>query len=338
MLTERREKLLRFIVDEYVRTAQPVASSAIVRRYGLPVSPATIRNEMARLEDDGYIVQPHTSAGRVPSDSGYRYYVEALMRPQEPPAAVRQTIRHQFHQASPETAEWAHLAAAVLAARLSYVAVVTAPQAPLPRLRLLQLVSVHDLEALLLVVLQEARVLQRVLPLDRPFSQDELNEVSAGLNRLFAGLTADEIRSTGVERVSVEATVVGAALDLMDSDEGQSFGEAYLEGLGDMLREPEFTQGDRILDLMELLEHSNLAKAIPVATSGDRKITVIIGSEHPQDAMRQCSVVISRYKGASGLGGAVSVVGPTRMHYPRVVSLVRYMSSIMEELVDAYFS
>ncbi|MCH7578602.1 MAG: HrcA family transcriptional regulator, partial [Chloroflexi bacterium] len=129
MLTERREQLLRFIVDEYVRSAQPVASSAVVQRYGLPVSSATIRNEMARLEDEGYIVQPHTSAGRVPSDKGYRYYVEALMRPQEPPAAVQQTIRHQFHQAAGETDEWAQLAAAVLAARLSYVSVVTAPHA-----------------------------------------------------------------------------------------------------------------------------------------------------------------------------------------------------------------
>src|SRR3989304_1477006 len=91
VLTERRERLLRFIVDEYVRTAQPVASNSVVQRTGLPVSSATIRNEMARLEDEGYIVQPHTSAGRIPSDRGYRYYVEALMRPQEPPAAVQQT-------------------------------------------------------------------------------------------------------------------------------------------------------------------------------------------------------------------------------------------------------
>src|SRR3989304_36972 len=120
MLTERRERLLRFIVDEYVRTAQPVASNSVVQRTGLPVSSATIRNEMARLEDEGYIVQPHTSAGRMPTDKGYRYYVEALMRPQEPPAAVQQTIRHQFHQAAGEAADWAHLAAAALAVRPRY--------------------------------------------------------------------------------------------------------------------------------------------------------------------------------------------------------------------------
>ena len=343
MLTERREQLLRFIVDEYVRSAQPVASSAVVQRYGLPVSSATIRNEMARLEDEGYIVQPHTSAGRVPSDKGYRYYVEALMRPQEPPAAVQQTIRHQFHQAAGETDEWAHLAAAVLAARLSYVSVVTAPHAAQTRLRSLQLVSVHDFVALLVLVLQETLVLQQTLTLDRPLSQAELAGVAAHLNSLYAGRTVDEIRAMQMEHRSLEALTVHAALDLMESEEAESFGEAYLEGLRDMLLEPEFARGDRMLALMDLLGRSNLDKAIPLARaagnqpSRPREVTAIIGSEHAQDAMQQCSVVISPYGRLSGLRGAISVVGPTRMHYSRAVSMVRYMSSIMEELLDGYF-
>lgn len=337
MLTERREQLLRCIVDEHVRTAQPVASGAVVRRYGLRVSPATIRNEMARLEEEGYIVQPHTSSGRIPSDRGYRYYVEALMRPRELPLAVQQTIRHQFHQTAGEVAEWAHLAAAVLAARLSYAAVVTAPYAAPPRLRWLHLVSVHDYLALLLVVLQEARVLQHTLALDRTFSQNELSDVAVRLNSLYASRTAAEIRAKQVEHLSLEADALRAALDLMDSVEAESFGEAYLEGLGHMLREPEFAQGDRILDLLDLLEQPNLPKAIPVARAGGRKVTIIIGSEHPHDAMRQCSVVISPY-GGSGLRGTISIVGPTRMHYPEAVSMVRYVNSILEELLDAYFS
>ena len=337
MLTDRREQILRFIVDEYVRTAQPVASNAIVRRYDLPVSSATIRNEMARLEDEGFIVQPHTSAGRIPSDKGYRYYVEALMRPEEPPVAVQQTIRHQFHQAAGETAEWAQLAAAVLAARLSYVAVVTVPHAARPRLRWLQLVSVHECEALLVLVLQEVRVLQRILALDRPRSQAELNEVSARLNRLYAGLTADEIVGGQMEHTSLEAKAVLATLDLMAAGDEELLGQAYLEGLPDVLHEPEFTEGDQIVELLDLLGRSNLSQAIPVPSAGDREITLIIGSEHPQDAMQQCSVVISRYGGPAGLGGAVSVVGPTRMHYRKTVSMVRYMSSVMEDLLDAYF-
>lgn len=338
MLTDRREQLLRFIVEEHVRTAQPVASGAVASRYGLPVSPATIRNEMARLEDEGYIVQPHTSAGRIPSDRGYRYYVEALMRPRELPLAVQQTIRHQFHQAAGEVTEWAHLAAAVLAARLSYAAVVTAPHAARPRLHRLHLVSVHDTMALLLIVLQETRVVQHTLTLGRPFRQEELNDVAARLNSLYAGHSADEIRDKQVEHLSLEADAIRVVLDLMDAAESEWFGEAYLEGLADMLREPEFAQGQSMLALLALLEQPNLPKAIPVVRAGQHKLTIIIGSEHPHDAMRQCSVVISRYGGSAGLRGTISVVGPTRMQYPKAVSMVRYMNSVMEELLDVYFS
>lgn len=337
MLTDRRQQLLRFIVDGYVRSAQPVASSNVVERYSLPVSSATIRNEMARLEEEGYIVQPHTSAGRIPTDKGYRYYVEALMRPQEPPPAVQKTIRHQFHQAAGEAAEWAQLAAAVLAARLSYVSVVTAPHTERPRLRWLQLVGVQDYVALLVLVLQETLVLQHTLTLDRPAGQDELSEAAARLNSLYAGRSVDEIRAGQVEHLSLEAEAVRAAVELMESEDARSFGEAYLEGLREMLREPEFAQGDRMFALMELMGRANLPKVIPLASIGDQKVSVIIGSEHPHDAMRQCSVVVSRYRGPSGLDGTVSVVGPTRMHYQRAVSMARYVSDIMEELLNAYF-
>ena len=157
-LTDRRQRLLRFIIDEYVSTAQPVGSNALVEKYGLPVSAATIRNEMAALEDEGYIAQPHTSAGRVPTDLGYRYYVEALMREERVPDDLRQMIRHQFHQAARELEEWARLSAAILAGRLQNAAIVTTPRSPEPRLRWLELVSVHDYLALLVVVLEEARV------------------------------------------------------------------------------------------------------------------------------------------------------------------------------------
>src|SRR5439155_26430035 len=142
---------------------QPVGSSALVEKYGLPVSPATIRNEMAALEDEGYIAQPHTSAGRVPTELGYRYYVEALMREDRVPDDLKQMIRHQFHRAARELDEWARLSAAILAGRLQNTAVVTTPRSPEPRLRWLEIVRVHDYLALLGVVLAEARVLQPAL-------------------------------------------------------------------------------------------------------------------------------------------------------------------------------
>jgi heat-inducible transcriptional repressor len=337
-LSERRQKLLQYIIDEYVTTAQPVGSNALVEKYRLPISAATIRNEMAALEEEGYIAQPHTSAGRVPTDRGYRYYVEALMREERIPEELQQMIRHQFHQAARELEEWARLSAAILAGRLHNAAVVTTPRSPEPRLRWLELVSVHDYLALLVVVLEEARVLQQTLALERPFSQEELTGVARKLNDLLAGRSAAEIREQRLLAAPVENSIAGATAGLIESTEEGGADPGFLEGMRDLLRQPEFTQGTRVLALLESLDERNLARAIPQETPAGTEVRIIIGDEHPVDAMRVCSVITTRYTGPSGLRGTLSVVGPTRMHYPRTVSMVRYMSALMEELLGVYFA
>ena len=339
MITERRQQLLQFIIDEYVTTAQPVGSGSLVEKYRLPFSTATIRNEMAALEDEGFIAQPHTSAGRVPTDTGYRYYVATLMREETLPEETQQMIRHQFHQAARELEEWARLAAGILAARLQNAAVVTTPHLPEPRLRWLELVGVHDYLSLLIVVLQEARVLQHTLALDSPMNQEELTAVARRLNELLDGKTAAQVRamSTGGALSPVESQVLEATAGMLDAGDEQSAEPGYLEGLRELLRQPEFTHGERILGLLELLEDRNLPQAIPPTPTGDA-VNITIGGEHPVDVMRICSVITTRYTGPSGLHGMLSVVGPTRMHYPRAVSMVRYMSSLMEELLGVYFA
>ncbi|HSP55792.1 MAG TPA: heat-inducible transcriptional repressor HrcA [Dehalococcoidia bacterium] len=338
MLTERRQKLLQFIIDEYVSTAQPVGSNALAGKYGLGVSSATIRSEMAHLEEEGYIAQPHTSAGRVPTDLGYRYYVEALMREEQVPPELQHTIRHQFHQAARELEEWARLAAAIMAARLNNAAVVTTPHSPQPRLRWLEIVGVHDYLALLVVVLQEARVLQQTLALERPFSQEELTFVARKLNDLLAGKTAAQMKAMALESSPVETAVVDSAATMLQGVEETDAEPSFLEGMRDLLRQPEFTQGDRILGLIENLEERNLARAIPLASDDGGAVRIIIGGEHPVDALRVCSVITAHYTGPAGLRGTLSVVGPTRMHYARAVSTVRYMSSLMAELLGVYFA
>jgi len=338
MLTERRQKLLQIIVDEYVTSAQPVGSSVLVEKYRLPYSAATVRNEMSRLEDEGYIAQPHTSAGRVPTDTGYRYYVEALMHEETPSEELQQTIRHQFHQAARELEEWARLAAAILAGRLQNAAVVTTPHSPEPRMRWIEIVGVHDYLALLVVVLQEARVLQQTLALEQPLTQDELTAIARRLNGLFDGKTAAQIRSQNLPAIPIEAAIAEAAASMLDAADTEGVEPSFMEGLRELLRQPEFTQGERILGILELLEDRNLSRAIPppVVKGGD--VTIVIGGEHPLDAMRLCSVITTNYAGPAGLRGSLSVVGPTRMHYPRTVSMVRYMSTLMEELLGVYFA
>src|SRR5437867_715252 len=187
MLSERRENLLNLIVEEYVESAVPVGSKSIVEKHRFPYSSATVRLEMARLEDEGFIGQPHTSAGRVPSDKGYRYYVESLMAEEQLAADEREMIRHQFHQAERDLEEWFQLAAAVLAHSVRNFAVVTSPRSRETRLRHIQLVALQELSALLVVVLQEARIRQQVLNFTQPVDQDVLNAVANRLNAAYGG-------------------------------------------------------------------------------------------------------------------------------------------------------
>ncbi len=336
-LTERRAKLLSLLIGEYVDSATPVGSEAMVRRYELPFSSATIRNEMARLEEDGYITHPHTSAGRVPSDKGYRYYVEALMEERDLSAQIKQTIRHQFHQAGREEDEWVHLAAAVLARAVENAAVVTMPNMAESRLKRVELVSIQDTSALLVVVMQQARVKQQVLIFPEPMEQDGLTAISNHLNDAFRSLSAGEIGRSQVQLTQMEWHVANAVREILASTDAGGFDEAALEGIRTVLQKPEFASSDKVLNLLDVMERRNLGKYIPFSELADGSVTVMIGAENEQDAMHDYSLVISRYGTPGGITGAMAVVGPTRMHYPRTISTVRFLSELMGEMLTTFY-
>ena len=303
MITERRSALLNLIVEEYVDTALPVGSQYIVRKHAMPVSPATVRLEMARLEDEGYITQPHTSAGRVPSDKGYRYYVESLMAEETLPREERETIRHQFHQAERAMEQWFQLAAAVLAHSVSNFAVVTSPRSRETRLRHVQLVPLQETSALVVVVLNEARVRQQVMSFREPLSPQEL-----------------------------DAFVLQVALELMGEEE-LAVGDVFRDGVREVLSQPEFARSERILDLIDVLEQRTLPTAIPIRQVGEGHVSVVIGAENDNEAMRECSIVVARYGSEEGPSGIVAVLGPTRMRYARTIPTVRYLASLLGDLI-----
>ena len=337
MLTERRAQLLSLIVREYVDSAVPVGSEAIVRKHELPFSSATIRNEMARLEEDGYISHPHTSAGRVPSDVGYRYYVEALMQESDLPKEDKRTIRHQFHQAGREEDECIQLAAAVLARAVENAAVVTVPRSPETRLKRLELVGIQDSAALLVMVLHQARVKQQVLIFPEPVEQDELTRISNRLNDVFAGHTAAEIGRSQAQMTQIEWHVANAVREIMEAGDRGGFDEAYLEGVRNVLKKPEFASSEKMLTMLDVLEQKSLTRLIPFAGVPAEGITVRIGAENEQDAMRDYSVVISPYGMPGGIMGAMAVVGPTRMRYSETISTVRFIAGLMSEMLATYY-
>jgi heat-inducible transcriptional repressor len=315
-----------------------VGSENIVRSHGLELSPATLRNEMARLEEDGYISHPHTSAGRVPSDKGYRYYVETLMRDTDIPNEEKLRILHQFHQASMEMSEWLQLAASVLAQAAQNLAVVTAPRTPTVRLKHLQLVELNETAVLMIVVDEDIKVHQQMVTLAEPIGQEELNRLAARLNQHLSGKGADAIRAELEGAGSIEELLARVTADMLALEEESQFADPHLEGIANVLRQPEFSRSDRMLDVVEALEERNLSKVIPFETISDDGVTVIIGAENRQDAMRDCSVVIARYSaGDGGPSGALAVLGPTRMHYPRSIATVRYIGELMSSLMNKLY-
>ena len=189
-LTPRQQLILGLVIREHVSTAQPVGSKTI-QGYGLGVSSATIRSEMAVLEDLGHLAQPHTSAGRVPTDRGYRYFVERLMRESHLPVTEQRTIRHQFHQVGVDLEQWMRLAASVLARTAQTAAMVTSPRTDQCRLKHLELISIRDTLAMLIMVLEGGIVKQQVLALDEALTQDTLTQIANRLNELWGSDTSE---------------------------------------------------------------------------------------------------------------------------------------------------
>jgi heat-inducible transcriptional repressor len=337
-LTERQRAILGMVVRTYIETAAPVGSATLARRYALGVSPATVRNELAYLEQTGYLTHPHTSAGRVPTIQGYRYFVEQLMQDAELPAAEQRMIRHQFHQAGVDIEEWVRLAAAVLARTAGAAALATLPHAPESRLKHLELIAIRDPLVLLIVVLEDGTVQQQMLTTSRPISQDELSRVSNRLNSHLAGLTRREIAASPLPLSSLEQDVVEYALELMGEVDRQAHIEVYRDGLINILSAPEFADTERAQAVLRLLEEGTLLEAVLAEVGLTRRgVQVIIGGEGRWEEMRDCSLVMARYGPPQEAVGVLGVFGPVRLPYERAVSSVRYVARLMTELVrDLY--
>ena len=332
MLTSRAETILKSIVRQYIAQAAPVPSQSVFNDYELRVSPATIRNEMARLEQEGYIIRPHPSAGSVPSDKGYRHYVESLTEVILPLAEQR-LIGHLFHQVKREQEEWLRLAATVMAQLTQNVAVVTKPKPVDCQFKRLELVALQDLLVLVVLILRGARVKQQLVTFDPPIPQDGLTVMANKLNEAYSGLSSSQILAKDIELSPVERQLTDCLVKIMQAEDASDYEEPYFDGFHFILNQPEFSRTSRLLDLMDLIEHRSLLKAIFPQELGIYEVQVIIGRENSTEAIHNCSVVISRYGLLEEAAGIIGVIGPTRMPYGRTISTVSYLSSVLGKLV-----
>ena len=332
-LTSRREAVLKIIVSEYIDTAVPVASETIYRSYRLGVSPATIRNDMAYLEADGYIARPHTSAGSVPLDKGYRHYVESLTRKTELDKQEQYRISKLFREVEKEFEKWLKLAAAIAASLSKNAALVTVPKPRQSRFRHLELVALQESMALMVLVLSEAILKRQLLTFEQPITQERLAIMANKLNAVLSGLTGTEISSRKAELSPEEVKVAEAVIDMMSAEDELEYEQPYLEGLRLMLGQPEFAEKDRMLSIMELMETRDWLSSAFGRRSNDSGVQVIIGEENRNETLHDLSLVFSRYGIPDRLGGTIGIIGPTRMNYRRAISAVDYISSILSDLV-----
>ena len=344
-MNERRQLVLKLVIQEFIETSSPVASELLVRKYGLNYSSATIRNEMSALEELGFLTHWHTSAGRAPTDAGYRYYVENLMDRTPLSATEQRTIRHQFYQVRSELDQWIQLAGAVLARTAQNASVVTPPRSYQARFKHLELIAIHDTTVLLVLVLHDGTIRQQTFTLDTARQQEDLSRSAGRINerchdasigKIDDALAQDRTQPQPIFD-DLEQQVLDLVVKAMRQLEDQLNSQIYSDGLIEMLNQPEFAQVQRVRQVLQMLQGGKgLGPLIPrvLASNG---VQVVIGGEHSRDEMREYSVVLSRYGIADEVVGVLGVIGPTRMAYPRTISTVRYISTVMSDLLgDLY--
>jgi heat-inducible transcriptional repressor len=336
-LSERQKKILMMVVRDHIESAQPVGSQRLVEHFHLDMSSATVRNELAALTEQGYLRQPHTSAGRVPTEDGYRYFVTHLMQQTDLPESVQHTISHQFYQARQDIDQWMILAASVLAHQSQGVSVVTAPHAEKVRFKHVELISTQGRQVLMVLVMSDGDVNQQILTLAEPVLQDKLSATANRLNGLIAGKTLDELNALSTLSDALEQDIVTIITTDMKRTDSSVSGEIYVDGLTNVLAEPEFTDSDNARRALKLFEERSTLQdllASTVMNSGVGGVQVLIGGESSWEELRQCSMVLARY-GVPGMAtGTLGVLGPMRMSYARTIPTVRYVAGLLSELVN----
>ena len=370
----REQDILRAVIEEYVSTAVPVGSQALVDKYALGVSSATVRNVLAELEAFGLLSHPHTSAGRVPTDMGYRYYVESIAESVQLPPVEQLMIRHQFGQVEFASEHWFRLAATTLASVTRAAGLATPAKPASARIRRVDIVSMQERLASLILVLREGTVKQLMVNLPAPVSQDELSRVAGLLNEHCHERTGPEIarRLDRIAPPELVARVQSAELSAgggSDSGAGDNaaghvddrlrvlarrlaerivramqefdaslFEDLFSDGLLNVLAAPEFAQSDKVRRVFAALENRIYLGDLVGVVAGSGRVQVFIGAENPAIDMREVSLVLAPYGRPGRAVGVVGVLGPTRMSYGHAIGTVNFISGLMNELVDHLYA
>jgi heat-inducible transcriptional repressor len=355
-LDVRSQAVLRAVIEEYVASATPVGSQALVERYRLGVSSATVRAVLADLEAAGLLTHPHTSAGRIPTDSGYRLYVETLVELHPIPAVEQLMIRHQFGQVEYASEHWFRLAATTLASVTGSAGLATAAKPGAARVRRIDLVVLAERMASLVLVLREGTIKQGLLQLDEPADQPILDRIAERLNLALGDRTAAEIEArlpdlvgavapgevgpapSTADETALAYRVAERIARMMRESDAATVEEVYSDGLLNVMDAPEFAQSQKLRRVFSALENRSYLGELLRLVAGTGRIHVFIGRENVPAEMREVSLVLAPYGRPGRAIGVVGVLGPTRMAYSHAIGTVGFVSGLMNELVDHLYA
>ena len=340
----RAAAILRAVIEEYVTTATPVGSQALVDRYRLGVSSATVRNILAELELAGLLDHPHTSAGRIPTDAGYRWYVESVIDSSPLPEVEQLMIRHQFGQVEFASEHWFRLAASTIAS-LTHAAGLATPAKPAAaRVRRVDLVSLNERMASLVVVLREGSIKQSIVTLTAPEDQATLTAVAAILNEIAHDATASEItaalvrRDTAAPLAELVLRVGERIVRVLDDYDSAAVEDVFSDGLLNVMGAPEFAHSEKLRRVFTALENRAYLGGLVGAVAESGIVKVFIGQENEPPDMQEVALVLAPYGRPDRAVGVVGVLGPTRLAYPEAIGTVRFVSGLMNELVDHLYN
>ena len=320
-MENRKQAILRAVVKEFTTSAVPVGSQALQSRYFVNLSSATIRSELAELADLGYLTQPHTSAGRVPTDSGYRYFVDFLMDVEKIPDQVGSFIDNELRQAPSDVQGMVEKGAMTVAAVTQNASVASAPQGSQARIKHLDLVSLEPTEVLLILLLEGNLLRQQVVTVTQEASQAVLTQLAAKLNSTFAGRGGEEARHHyDSAALGLEKEILGRVVTVLDLYEKGSESLVVHDGVRNLLRQPEFAVSSRLHQVLEVLEETRYLTVLLRQLIGESDLQIVIGSENASSQLQGCAVILTTYGPSNRLKGVLGVIGPTRMAYSQTVA------------------
>ncbi|MHB0976260.1 MAG: heat-inducible transcriptional repressor HrcA [Candidatus Aquicultorales bacterium] len=338
-LDERKRQILYAAVQEYILTAEPVSSIKLVSKYKLNVSSATVRNELSALEQLGYLHQPHTSAGRMPTDSGYRYYVDSLIRNNSLSREEMRTIDFLFSALSREMEGLMRDTSLMLSKITRYVAVVLAPTIKTSAIKHLDLVRLSAQTVLAVIITDTGLVAKKTLILKDPVDELQLREIEGIIDPWIKGLTASQIREKQQSLLSVfpqnEAVMLAILNEVVDCLEKEEKDQVFLDGTSNILNLPEFEDFHKVQGLLETLEQGYVLLNWLQESLTGKGVIVRIGSENEMASAKNYSLVASRYGADDHSQGTVGIIGPTRMDYARAMAAVEYIAGNLSKALGA---